>query len=256
MRKWSFIDDIHFINMQLDYYYGTDSWPRRYCSDIVGISDSTHRKYSKQNWNLNKEEEAYVNSLIDYSEHEIKKITFEDTYKFYASANGPIKRNFPKNNQLITPKKEKLNITHKPDYEYTIPEKSGLYLLAQITSPANDPGIQYYAVKVGQSINLKDRMSSYKSTNPFASIIDIKEIKSNQIKLNIIGKDKNYIKQISEHNKIQKQLLKENLDAEEKYCHNFLSKIGGESQKGTEWYVIPKEEYKKLISLGFKYIYK
>lgn len=226
MRTWTFVDEIHFVNEQLDHYYGVDNWPRRFCSEIVNCSDSTHRKYSNQDWALTWEEYDYIHSLFDFSQREIKKLIWDDDkYKYYAGKGRIIKKaidDIPNPKNLIedpTP----LLIKAKPDYNYIYPDKSGLYMLAEIVSPANRPNEQYYLIKIGQSTNLKNRINSYKGMNPFACCIDT---------LLCPSKD---------------------LDALELYWHDKLAGFGGHSQAGTEWYVMPKDRYEKLIELGFKY---
>lgn len=223
MRIWSFIDDIHFINLQLDHYYGEEKWPRRYCADILGISLSTHRKYSNQDWSLTAEEYFYTRQLLDYSHREIKKLTFNDGYKYFAGSNNIIKTEIPliqENSKEKEKKEEILPMKFTSDFNHIYPEKNGVYMLGNITSPANRPNEQYFLIKVGKSTNLKNRISSYKGMNPFAALIDIK----------LCPKSK--------------------LDDIESFWHNKLDKIG-HCQNGTEWYIVPKFYYEKFLTSGF-----
>lgn len=40
-----YTDEINFISLQLNYFYGFNNWTRRMCADIVGCSVSSQRKY-------------------------------------------------------------------------------------------------------------------------------------------------------------------------------------------------------------------
>ena len=48
-----------------------------------------------------------------------------------------------------------------------IPEKPGIYLMAQIAANPLDPSDLYYCIKIGKSKNLKRRVLSYATTAPF-----------------------------------------------------------------------------------------
>ena len=224
MREWSYIDDIKFVGYQLNHYY-PNGWPRRYCADIVGISNSTQRKYENIDWLLTKEEADYVRGLIDYSNNEIKTLVYDKNFRYFAGEHDIIKE---KRQELVTlatiieytQQDLKVCTNYNPKYNYILPKKHGLYMLAQIGSLPTKPHEQLYMIKVGQSINLKNRVGSYKGMNPLASLIDIK--------------------------------LTKNLNEEESRCHNFLSTLGT-SVNDTEWFVVPEEEYTKFLELGFKY---
>ena len=259
MKIWTWEDDIHFVDMQLDHYYGFDNWPRRYCAEIVNISISTHKRHSRQEWLLTTDETDYITSLLDYSNHEIKKLTWDgDKYKYFAGSNGIIKKEIPEDlsetkiQQTFNTTNEilQINTHYKPNYNYNYSDEGGLYMFASIVSPINRPGEQYYLIKIGQSTNLQNRINSYKSMNPFASIIDIKVLIPNNQKYNRNGPNALPNGQLTIKGQYQAILNKE-----ETYCHNFLSIIGGYSQANTEWYVVPKNIYKQFLQKGFDYIY-
>jgi hypothetical protein len=105
----------------------------------------------------------------------------------------------------------------KPMKKTAIPEgleHPGVYLLAYQSVV---DGKIVNLVKVGQSKNLKKRLSSYQGMNPFVKCIDTKFIPE------------------------------EDLDAEEKFYHMVLG-MKNVQYGGTEWFICSDEEYNYWIN--------
>lgn len=222
---FNYVDNIHFVAKQLDFYYGASrEWPWRLCADLVGVSVATVRKYYSLKWDLNIDEKNIVNGIyknIDFNKKEIKLLTPTEYNYFLDKDNVEIisKKKINKDLQkeqerIIFPAKHP--IIHKCRYTWT--EKGGVYLLCQITCPCDRPNEKYFLVKVGKSTNLNRRISSYRGSNPFAHCIDIQETR--------------------------------NLHNVEKKYHQRM-KQKWEQQAGTEWFVVSEEDYKEILQKGF-----
>jgi hypothetical protein len=224
MFNW--IDDIHFVALQLNHYCG-HAWSYRLCSDFVGCSSSSVSKYLKQNWNLTEEQSKILKKIIktlNYDNYEIKLLTPQkERYFLDATKTQVIKKPFPKNTpveekRIVKEFTTKYSFNNKVQIKWT--DKGGVYMLAQIVSPPTRPGERYYLIKVGKSQSLNKRISAYKGMNPFALCIDIEIFSSRFID-----------------------------DAETRY-HNLLdSKY--QRQNGTEWFVVPVEDYEVFLNYGF-----
>lgn len=234
MYPFSWNDNLHFIQIQLSKYF-PKGYPRRFISEIIGGSDTTIRKYEYEKWDLgNREKKMHLKkafSEIDYSTYEIKLLTPNfDGYVFFADTcnHRIVKKEKPTVvDTTITLPKEPM-VTLYPGiekYDFHWPQKPGVYMLAQITHPCNNPEEIFYIIKIGKSTKLNQRIASYNGSNPFCSCIDIKETSVKEV------------------------------DSLEEYYHKELTRVGGERQLGTEWFVVPKDVYKKLIEQGFNGFY-
>ena len=229
MFDWT--DNIHFVAQQLNYYYkdrgGPFSWPWRLCGDIVGVSNSTVRKYCNQEWKMTDTQILRVREIfssIDFDNHEIKLLTpCNDiiTLDMNITDFRREKREIP---AKVIPEINKSPIALESraptKYNYAWPKSPGLYLLCQIVCPSDKPDEQFYLIKVGKSQNLHQRISSYSGSNPFAKCIDVKVLPPREV------------------------------DAQEVKCHMMMAKKW-HRQGSTEWFVLPKEDYMKILKEGF-----
>lgn len=158
---------------------------------------------------------------MNLKEKEIVRL-FPDDYRYYAGET------------IVKKKKEKIEIEQQkdnmlfkdlpPHYKYQViyPDSSGLYMLAQAALNPINPNEVYFLIKVGQSINLHNRIKSYNGMNPMCIFVDCIKIPSNQ------------------------------LDIEERSYHTRFEARGWIRQNGTEWFVVPKEVYVDFLKNGFK----
>lgn len=237
MVEFDYVDDIHFIAIQLNKYYNCGkyekSWPWRTIADAVGCSVTTVRKYCTQDWLIdsldkNKIIVEKINSL-DLTNNEIKFLT-PQTYKFFLNKETYTIEKAPEphltKSESIAAACEKLP-TKKPIY-YTNnisvqwPSAPGVYLLCQIACRCNEPQKRFMLVKIGKSVNLHQRISSYFGTNPFAKCIDIQECSKTEV---------------------------DNLEI--KY-HQLMDKQY-DRQGNTEWFVVPEEDYLNILKYGFDF---
>ena len=98
------------------------------------------------------------------------------------------------------------NINKELDY-------TGIYLMGQ---QIYEEGAIIHLIKVGKAINIRNRLSAYRTHNPFAKLIDTKKY---DIK---------------------------DLDKIEKTYHNLLG-IKNKRYGNTEWFVCSEEEYNKWL---------
>ena len=223
---FNYIDDIHFVSIQLDHMYGKECWPWRLCAELIGCSNATIRKYYKQEWSFTSDQANVIKKALealDYKNNEIKFLT-PQTYNYWIDGHMRVHKT-EKVKLIVTETKTKektLELKYKlsDKYEVQWPNTSGLYLLAQIICITSRPNEKYFIVKVGKSQNLAKRIQSYRGMNPFATCIDILEIKSN---------------------KVDEMEIKYHMMLNKKY----------ERQLNTEWYVVPEEEFAKIVKNGF-----
>lgn len=225
MFNW--IDDIHFVAIQLNHYLGKDRWSYRLCSDFVGCSASSVSKYLRQDWECSAEKAALINKAIselEYKNCEVKLLTPQrERYFLDAQHNQVIKKPFEKDTPIEAKRVYKELQTKYPGtgkVEFIWPDKGGVYLLAQIVSPPTRPAERYYIIKVGKSTNLHKRINAYKGMNPFAICIDVKQVPPRDI------------------------------DATEIKYHMLLNKRYSR-QGNTEWFIVPEQEYEKILKKGF-----
>lgn len=225
MFNWT--DDIHFVAIQLNHYLGKDGWSYRLCSDFVGCSASSVSKYLRQEWECSPEKAALINKAIfelEYKNCEIKLLTPQkERYFLDAQHSRAIKKPFEKDTPIEAKRIYKELQTKYPQtgkVEFVWPDKGGVYLLAQIVSPPTRPAERYYIIKVGKSTNLHKRISAYKGMNPFAVCIDVKQVPPRDIDAT----------EIKYHMLLNKRYLR---------------------QGNTEWFVVPEQDYEKILKKGF-----
>lgn len=224
---FDYTDDIHFVSLQLNHYYGFSNWPWRLCGEIVGVSASTVRKYYNQEWLCDSKEkvDAIQNAInnLDYSNFEVKKLTLQTGQYFLKEGKQvdfvPFKKETPLEEKIIY---DKLSTKYNIDGGIKIkwPEKPGLYLFCQIVSPCHRPKEKFYIIKVGKSQNLNKRIQSYNGMNPFATCIDVKLLPSKDVDM----------METKYHMQLNKKYLR---------------------QGGTEWFIVPEEDYINILNLGF-----
>lgn len=226
---FDYTDDIHFIGLQLDRYYGKRVWPWRLCAEAVGCSITTVRKYYEQDWKVTSEGQKIISQLFQKMKNAPKnELHFLTPQNFRFFLNGismtltkqKITENEKEHQEEIIKEQFELKYPQSDNYEMVWSNKGGLYLLAQIVCLPSKPSEKYYIIKVGKSTNLQQRIKSYKGMNPFAKCIDIKELAPRFID-----------------------------DTEIKYHQSLDKKYN--RQLGTEWFVVPKEDYIKIVKKGF-----
>lgn len=227
---FDYSDDIHFVSWQLDRIYGERAWPWRLCAEAVGCSITSVRKYYLQEWKVSKEQQQILTKMIEQVKKDTQnKIYFltPQTHQYFLDKKtmSLIKQEINKNKKTreenVIEEKIELKYPNSDKYETIWSNKGGLYLLAQIVCLPGRPNEKYFLIKVGKSTNLQQRIKSYKGMNPFAKCIDIKELAPRFID-----------------------------DTEIKY-HQLLDKKYSR-QLGTEWFVVPKEDYIKIVKKGFE----
>lgn len=223
---FNYIDDIHFVGIQLDHMYGKENWPWRLCAELIGCSNATVRKYYKQDWNFTPDQVNIIKKALkalDYKNNEIKFLT-PQTHNYWIDGHMRVHKMEKINPVMSAIKCEEktLELKHRLSDKYEIqwPNASGLYLLAQVICITSRPNEKYFIIKVGKSQNLAKRIQSYRGMNPFATCIDTLEIVSNRVD-----------------------------ETEIKY-HMMLSKRY-ERQLNTEWYIVSEEEFEKIVKNGF-----
>ena len=105
------------------------------------------------------------------------------------------------------------------------PKTCGLYLIGNtIFNPFSNN--RFYLVKVGLSTNLYNRMKAYRTMNPFIFHIDYKEIDKEEV----------YKAETSCHIKLSKKALSRSDDAD-------------------EWFILSRQNYKKICEKGFSFFF-
>lgn len=223
-------EEVPFILWQLKNY-GLEC-TRAQEAEIIGCSVSTVRKYDNINYDLKK------GPLCDYlitnpklleklkgfpfPNRQIKTLyDDENDYIWIAGEQGPYKKQ--KEIAPLAPLTDltKYNLTLKQDYDYIYPNKSGLYMLAQVVCIPTRLNERYFLIKIGMSsTNLHNRIITYKGMNPMAVCIDTLIINPNDVK----EAENNW------HNIMDNKYTRVN---------------------GTEWFVVSYEDYIRFIEYGF-----
>lgn len=207
-----------------------------YCSraqeaEIIGCSTSTVRKYDNFAYNKEKNRFEYtikdsrlIEKLKDFPFPNRQILTVDDDendYIWIAGENGPYQKK--KEIAPLAPLNDlsKYNLKLKQNYNYIYPDKSGLYMMAQVVCIPTRLNERYFLIKIGMSsTNLHNRINSYKGMNPMAICIDTMIVNSYEVK-----------------------------QAEEKW-HCLMDKKYYR-QNGTEWFIVPYEDYIRFIEYGF-----
>ena len=100
-------------------------------------------------------------------------------------------------------------------------DKSGIYLMGQIAKEINTSQ-EIYMIKIGQSKNLRKRISQYKTVNPYCKCIDT--------------------------------IISDNYNSLEKQYHKKIKSINGTQIDNTEWYIVSKTLFEKCLKYGFDII--
>lgn len=234
MFDW--VDDIYFVAFQLNHYLGIGNWPLRLCAECVGCSISSVKKYylipsryycisSAVYAGEDPEKEDLIKKemlKLKFENYEIELLTAK-TYKFYLNIKTlEVNKQFIKKEKLFEEEfKEKIKeFQTKYSLSESWPDNSGVYLLAQIVSVPTRPEDKYYIIKVGKSVNLNQRINSYKGMNPFAICIDIQQTSSREVNAT----------EIKYHQLLNKKYYR---------------------QGNTEWFIVPEEDYEKILKKGF-----
>ena len=105
-----------------------------------------------------------------------------------------------------------------------IPERPGIYMLANIATPLYNLSKQHFLIKVGMSAtNLRNRVKAYPGMNPLAFVVDYKTT--------IDGSD---------------------ASALEKNWHSLLAKKAICNVSSSEWFEMHFEDFKELIKKGLR----
>ena len=233
MGIYTYADAVAFVLWQLDRYYGEFDYSNSEAAEIIGCSASTVRKYNDssiayytKDGPARRMHHNLVEKLKDFpfSNKQIKTVDDDEVdYIWIAGDNGPYQKK-----KIIPPPAPLADLTiYNPklkhntvDFEH--PQKSGLYMLAQVVCIPHKLNDRYFLIKVGMSeTNLNNRIKSYKGTNPFAICIDTQIIYPQKVK----QMEKNW------HEKMEKKYNRMN---------------------NTEWFIVPYEDYLRFLEFGFE----
>ena len=229
MGQYYFDDIVPFVLYQLDYY--GISCSRATAGEIIGCSASTVKKYDNGHWDPKTGRYVYSFTNPDiakklkglpFPDKEIKTIGNEERdYIWIAGETGPYKKK-----RVVAPLAplsdiSVYNLKLKYGSNADIPQKSGIYMLAQVVCLPQRLNERYFLIKVGLSTtNLYNRVNDYKGSNPLAVCIDTQIISSKDVK-----------------------------DAEKDW-HTLLEKHYTRLN-GTEWFSVPYEDYLRFVEHGF-----
>lgn len=221
---FDWVDDIHFVGYQLDHLYG--SWPWRLLGEIVGVSESTARKYYNQDWIIEDDEQrAFVEkalSKLDFTTREIKFLTVQDQRCFVKGRTCQCYfEDFDKNvgiEQRSVQKVFPLMSNGRNDW----PNLPGIYLMCQMGCPVNQPDRKFHLIKIGKSTNLRSRIQAYNGMNPLVHCLDVQIVNNGAEATELESKM---------HTKLGKK----------------YSRWGN-----TEWFLVPEEDYFEIIAKGIK----
>ena len=232
MTQYTYSETIPYILWQLDRYYGELGYSNTDAVNIIGCSKTTLRKYNQESIVYTKDgpTRRMPKELIEklksfpFPNNQIK--TFYDDevdYIWVAGENGPYQKK--KEIQPLTPLNDLTIYNPKLKHnniDFVYPEKSGLYMLAQVVCMPHRLNERYFLIKIGMSeAGLNKRINSYKGTNPLAICIDTKEVP-----------------------------VKNTKKAEEQW-HEIMAKKY-ERMNNTEWFVVPYEDYLRFLEFGFE----
>lgn len=124
-----------------------------------------------------------------------------------------------------------------------IPADGGLYLVGNANVNPHT-GEEFYSIKVGMGINLRDRVSKYRTENPFLFHIDY-----------ITVKPPRWSHSTRDTKALRKQ-YKENIHLFEQFCHNAMFQKNFVRMNGTrEWFVVDKQTYLEICEKKFRYFF-
>lgn len=229
MGQYYFEDIVPFVLFQLDRY--GISCSRATAGEIIGCSASTVKKYDNGHWNpkTGRYEYSFTNPNIEkklqgfpFPNREIKTIGNEERdYIWIAGEMGPYKKQ-----KVIAPPAplsdiSVYNLNLKYNSTADIPQKSGIYMLAQVVCLPQRLNERYFLIKVGLSAtNLYNRVGDYKGVNPLAVCIDTQVLSPEKVK----EAEKEW------HATLEKYYMRLN---------------------GTEWFNVPYEDYLRFVEHGF-----
>lgn len=159
-------------------------------------------------------DKEYINKIARKLEKQCRYFSWKDLADKTGWSTTTVKRHFDKDWYPGKYYQEPMEV--KPlskELEYP-----GIYMLAQRI--IEDDGRVLNLIKVGQSINIKKRLNSYRTSNPFAKCIDTKEI------------------------------FEEDLKEYEKEYHYLLGR-DNTRYGNTEWFICDDEQYNYWITEGF-----
>lgn len=217
-------DDIHFVGYQLDHLYSC--WPWRLLGEIVGVSESTARKYYNQDWIIEDDDQrAFVEKALeelDFSTREIKFLTVQEQRCFVKGRTCQCYfEDFPKDTGIEERSIQKV-FPMMANGTVNWPTQPGIYLMCQMGCPANQPDRKFYLIKVGKSTNLRNRIQSYNGMNPLVHCLDVKTVLTGEAASNL---------ETNMHNRLSKKYVR---------------------WGNTEWFVVPEEDYFQILAKGIK----